>query len=172
MLGVFVSNNPLPYNPAYCKMRYYVLTASQLASRACIVLACLDRLLLCSQSVRQRSFCRASVAIKVVSITIFICACLSAYVLIVYNAFPQTRQCTTSSPAGKILDTTVLFVFNFGIPAALMSTLSGMLLWRLKQNTKRMGRQKVSVLYTCILIHFCTYRFKYVTETYNSQRCL
>lgn len=145
MLTVFVSNNPLPYNATYCKIRYYILTASQLTSRSCIVLACLDRFLLCSQSIRQRSFCRANVAIKVILLTISFCACLSFYVLIVYDSFPQNHQCTTSSAIGKILDTTVLFVFNFGIPALLMSTLTGMLIWRLKQNSKRIGRQKVRI---------------------------
>lgn len=145
LLGVFISNNPLVYNAAYCKIRYYILTASQLASRAYVVLACLDRFLLCSQSVRQRSFCRASVAIKVVLMTLSICACLSIYVLVVYNSFPQTRQCTTSSVTGKIIDTTVLFVFNFGTPAILMSTFSGMILWRLRKKAIRLDRQRVSI---------------------------
>ncbi|CAF3815536.1 unnamed protein product [Rotaria sp. Silwood1] len=145
MLASFTNNNPLTYNSAYCKIRYYILTGSQLSSRACVVLACLDRFLLCSQSVRQRLFCRASVAIKVISITIFSCACLSIYVLIVYDSFPQQRLCVPSSAAGRIIDTTVLFLFNFGTPALLMSTLSGMIIWRLKQNAKRIGHQRVHV---------------------------
>ena len=159
MLGAHITNNPLTYNSSYCKIRYYILTAAQLASRACVVLACLDRFLLCSQSVRQRSFCRASVAIKVVLITITSCACLSIYVLIVYDAFPQTRQCNTSSVAGKILDTIVLFVFNFGIPALSMSILSGLIIWRLKQNAKRLDHHRVSVLYIYIFIHLYNKRF-------------
>ncbi|UJR06734.1 hypothetical protein I4U23_011023 [Adineta vaga] len=147
MLAFFTNTNPLTYNSVYCKIRYYILTASQLSSRACVVLACLDRFLLCSQSVRQRSFCRTRVAFKVMLITITSCACLSIYVLVVYDAFPQLRQCTTSTPVGKIIDTTVLFLFNFGTPAILMSTLSGMIIWRLKQNSTRIGRQKVHVRY-------------------------
>ncbi|CAF1181713.1 unnamed protein product [Rotaria sordida] len=145
MLASFTNNNPLTYNSAYCKIRYYILTGSQLASRACVVLACLDRFLLCSQSAQQRLFCRPSVAIKVMLITIVGCACLSIYVLIVYDSFPQQRQCNVSSATGRIIDTTVLFLFNFGTPALLMSTLSGMIIWRLKQNAKRIGRQKVHV---------------------------
>ena len=154
LLGAHMTSNPLTYNPPYCKIRYYILTAAQLTSRACVVLACLDRFLLCSQSVQQRSFCRASVAIKVLLITVSSCACLSIYVLIVYNAFPQTRQCTTGSVAGKILDTIVLFVFNFGIPAFSMSILSGLLIWRLKQNAKRLNHQRVSAF--CIYLYFCS----------------
>jgi hypothetical protein len=150
MLASFTNNNPLTYNSVYCKIRYYILTGSQLSSRACVVLACLDRFLLCSQSVQQRSFCRANVAFKVMLITIASCACLSIYVLVVYDSFPQARQCVPSSAAGRIIDTTVLFLFNFGTPAVSMSTLSGMIIWRLKQNAKRIGHQKVSVLYICI----------------------
>ncbi|UJR17061.1 hypothetical protein I4U23_003958 [Adineta vaga] len=145
MLAFFMNNNPLTYNSAYCKIRYYILTGSQLASRACVVLACLDRFLLCSQSIQQRSFCRANVAFKVMLITVAGCACLSTYVLVVYDAFPQARQCTTSSAAGKIIDTTVLFLFNFGTPAVLMSTLTGLIIWRLKQNGKRIGGRKIHV---------------------------
>ena len=152
MLGPLMPSNPLNYVSAYCKIRFYILTGSQLASRACVVLACLDRFLLCSQSTRQRSFCRPRVAIKVVLATVTGCACLSAYVLVVYDSFPQARQCTTSSPAGKIMDTVVLFSFNFGTPALLMSTFSGMIIWRLKQNAKRVGRDKVSVLHAFIII--------------------
>ena len=153
MLGSFTNYNLLNYNSAYCKIRYYILTSSQLSSRACVVLACLDRFMLCSQSVQQRSFCRANIAIKVVSITITGCACLSLYVLVVYDSFPQTRQCVPNSPLGRIIDTVVLFLFNFGTPAFLMSTLSGMIIWRLKQNSKRIGRQKVSILFTFVFIH-------------------
>lgn len=156
MLGAYISNNPLTYNAAYCKIRYYTLTAAQLASRACVVLACLDRFLLCSQSVRQRSFCRPNMAIKVVLITISGCACLSIYVLVVYNAFPQTRQCGTSTAVGKIIDTIVLFVFNFGIPAFSMSILSGLIIWRLKQNAKRLGHQRVSVFSTFVFLFLST----------------
>lgn len=173
LLSPYISNNPLTYNAPYCKIRYFLLTAFQLASRACVVLACLDRFLLCSQSVRQRSFCRASVAIKVVLTTVAMCACLSIYVLIIYNPFPQTRQCIASSATGKILDTTVLFLFNFGTPALLMSTLSAMIIWRLHQNAKRMGSQRVSRLKQLeIEIHLSiSSRYKYVIEMLNLQRC-
>ncbi|CAF1056619.1 unnamed protein product [Adineta steineri] len=143
MLSTFLTNKPLTYNSAYCKIRYYILTGSQLASRACVVSACLDRYLLCSQSVRQRSFCRASVAIKVMGITITSCACLSIYLLVVYDALPQARQCNVSSAVERIMDTTVLFAFNFGTPALLMSALSALIIWRLKQNAKRIGHQRV-----------------------------
>ncbi|CAF1557873.1 unnamed protein product [Adineta steineri] len=118
MLGAFLTNNPLTHNSAYCKIRYYILTGSQLASRA-------------------------SVAIKVMGITITSCACLSIYLLVVYDALPQARQCNVSSAVERIMDTTVLFAFNFGTPALLMSALSALIIWRLKQNTKRIGYQRV-----------------------------
>ncbi|CAF1122242.1 unnamed protein product [Adineta ricciae] len=145
MMGYFLNYNPLTYISVYCKVRYYILTASQLASRACVVLACLDRFLLCSQSVGQRSFCRPNVAFKVMLVTVASCAVLSIYVLVVYDSFPQARQCTTSTAAGKVIDTTVLFCFNFGTPALLMSTFSGLIIWRLKRNSTRVGRQRVHV---------------------------
>lgn len=145
ILNTFGISSSLGYNTVYCKIRYFIFTSSQLSARACVVLACLDRFLLCSQSVRQRSFCRSSVAIKLLLSAISFCVCISICLLIVYETNFTTHVCTTSTSEGKILDTTILFVFNFGIPTILMSTLTGLLLWRLKQNSRRISRQRVSI---------------------------
>jgi hypothetical protein len=84
------------------------------------------------------------VAIKVVLLTIFICACLPIYVLVTYEPQPGTRQCMSSSEVVRIIEIVNLWLLTFGAPTILMSTLTGMTLWRLKQNAKRMNRGKVS----------------------------
>ncbi|CAF1530817.1 unnamed protein product [Adineta ricciae] len=145
MISFFINYNLLLYNTLSCKMRYYILTNCQLISRACVVFACLDRFFLCSPNVHHRLFCRSKIAIRNLFIIIGFCSCLTVYVLVVYDAFPQTRQCTTNSSAGRIIDTAVLFVFNFGIPAVSMTILSCAILWRLKQNAKRLDQQKINV---------------------------
>ncbi|CAF1474498.1 unnamed protein product, partial [Adineta ricciae] len=100
---------------------------------------------LCSSNVHHRLFCRSKIAVRNLLVITVFCSCLTIYVLIVYDAFPQTRQCTTNSHVERILDTTVLFVFNFGIPAFSMTILSFSILWRLKQNAKRLAQQKINV---------------------------
>ncbi|UJR18279.1 hypothetical protein I4U23_005182 [Adineta vaga] len=145
MFSFFTNNNPLVYSSSLCKIRYYILTAAQLISRGCVVLACLDRLLLCSRNVQYRLFCQIKIAFKIICIIILSCLCLSIYVLFVYDSFPQTHQCTTNSSIGKIIDTTVLFVFNFGIPALFMSIFTGMMIWKLKQNARRFRQERIHV---------------------------
>jgi hypothetical protein len=134
------------YNILYCKLRFYMISSSQSSSRAYVVSACLDRFLLCSRSVNQRLFCRANVALKVVVLTVFICACLPIYVLITYEPQPQIRQCLSTSETVRTFEIVNLWLLTFGAPTVLMSTLSGMTIWRLKQNAKRVGRDKVSLI--------------------------
>ncbi|UJR19213.1 hypothetical protein I4U23_022343 [Adineta vaga] len=143
MLGFFTNYYPIGYNSILCKTRYYLLTTCQLLSRACVVLACFDRFLLCSQNVQHRSFCQTKIALKLIVLIIFLCLCLSIYVLIVYDTISSTNNCTLNSTIGRIIDTTVLFVFNFGIPTLLMSLFSGLIIWRLKQNVKRFPQQRI-----------------------------
>ncbi|CAF1245770.1 unnamed protein product [Adineta ricciae] len=144
MLGFFTNYYPIGYNSILCKTRYYLLTACQLISRGCVVMACLDRFLLCSPNVRYRSFCQRKTALKVIFLIILICLSLSIYVLIVYE--PNSAfNCTLNSATGRIIDTTVLFAFNFGIPALSMSSLCGLIIWRLKQNSQRFAQQRVHV---------------------------
>ncbi|CAF1378356.1 unnamed protein product [Rotaria sordida] len=144
MLATFTNNNPATYNIGYCKIRFYMISFSQMSSRACVVLACLDRLLLCSRSPRKRLFCRPSVAIKVVLVTIFFCACLPIYILVTYEPQLLIRQCLPMSQSVRTFEIVNLWLLGFGAPTLLMSILSSLTLWRLKQNAKRIGRQKLS----------------------------
>ncbi|CAF1378338.1 unnamed protein product [Rotaria sordida] len=151
MLATFTNNNPATYNIGYCKIRFYMISFSQMSSRACVVLACLDRLLLCSRSPRKRLFCRPSVAIKVVLVTIFTCACLPIYILVTYEPQLLIRQCLSMSQSVRTFEIVNLWLLTFGAPTLLMSILSSLTLWRLKQNAKRIGRQKVSSSHSRIL---------------------
>ena len=143
MLAFFTNNNPAAYNVFYCKFRFYMINFAQYASRAFIVLACLDRYCLCSTSVRQRQFCRATVAKKVLAVTTLICACLPIYILATYSTQQRVLPCMVTSDAGSIYETISFWMFTFIIPTLSISVLSWLTMRRLKSNARRVGREKV-----------------------------
>ncbi len=144
MLAFFTKNNPAAYDDVYCKIRFYMINFSQWSSRAFVILACLDRLFLCSTSVRQRLFCRPTIAKKVVVLTTFICACLPIYILITYKSHQIILPCMVIGMAATTFETVSTWLFIFAIPILPMSILSGLIIRRLKENAKRIGREKVS----------------------------
>ncbi|CAF1486148.1 unnamed protein product [Adineta steineri] len=145
MLAFFTNNNPSNYSDVYCKIRNYMINFSQFSSRAFIILACLDRFLLCSTSVRQRQFCRPIIAIKMVVFAILICACLPIYILISYKSRQIIMPCMVTTQAGNIYETISIWMLNVTIPTLSMSILSWLTIKRLKANAKRVGREKIRV---------------------------
>ena len=146
MLVFFTGNNPASYSIVYCRIRFYMVGFSQYASRAFLILACLDRFLLCSTSVCQRQFCRVNVAKKMVPLATFICACLPMSVLITYGPVNKLRPCMVATEAGYIVETIIDYMFVFTLPTVSMTVLSSLTVRRLRQNARRVGRDKVSAL--------------------------
>jgi hypothetical protein len=144
MLAFFTKNNPASYNVVYCKIRFYMINFSQWSSRGFVVLACFDRFFLCSTSVHQRNFCRPAIAKKAIALTTFICACLPIYILVTYQPGPYIIPCYLTTVAAEIFETVLIWLFTLTIPTLSMSILSGLIIRRLKQNAKRVGREKVS----------------------------
>ncbi|CAF1119933.1 unnamed protein product [Adineta ricciae] len=145
MLAFMTNNNPASYNVFYCKFRFYMINFAQFASRAFIILACLDRFFLCSASVRHRQLCRARVAKKVVVLVTFISGCLAVYVLITYAPTKGLLPCMATTLGARIYETTSFWLFTFVIPVLSMSILSWLTIKRLKQNAKRVGREKITI---------------------------
>ncbi|CAF1326611.1 unnamed protein product [Adineta steineri] len=144
-LTFFTHNDPATYNDIYCKIRFFMIDFSQYSSRAFLVLACLDRFLLCSISVRQRQFCRPIIAKKMIVLGLFFCACISIYVLITYRPHQTIRPCMVATEAGFIYESIGIPIFNALLPALSMSILGWLTVKRLKENAKRVGREKIRV---------------------------
>ena len=144
MLAFMTNNNPASYNVAYCKIRFYMINFAQFASRGFIILACLDRFFLCSTSVHHRQLCRANTAKKVVVLVTFVSGCLAIYVLVTYAPTIGLLPCMATTQGAHIYETISFWLFTFVIPVVSMSTLSWLTIRRLKQNAKRVGREKVS----------------------------
>ena len=142
MLATFTRNNPATYNEAYCKIRYFMINFGQYLSRIFLVLACLDRLLLCSTSVRQRNFCQPKIARKLIIITLLFSALASIHVPITYK-IDSNIVCGTTIPFLVIYETVSIWLFLLFAPALLMSIFSVLILIKLKQNAKRVGRDHV-----------------------------
>ncbi|CAF0978248.1 unnamed protein product [Adineta ricciae] len=145
MLAFFTGNNPASYNVVYCRIRFYMINFPQYASRAFVVLACLDRFLLCSTSVRQRQFCRANVAKRMVLLATFVCACLPIYILITYGPVNKLRPCMVTTDVGYVWEAVTAYMCTFIIPTVSMSILSWLTVRRLRQSAQRVGRDKITV---------------------------
>lgn len=144
MLAFFTKNNPASYNVAYCKIRFYMINFAQYSSRAFLILACLDRFLLCSTSVRQRKFCRPKIAKLIIVLTTIVCGLLTIYALIAYQPGQRIIPCASAIPSAIIYETIATWLFLLSIPAISMSIFSGLIIYRLRQNAKRMRRDRVS----------------------------
>ncbi|UJR10888.1 hypothetical protein I4U23_015075 [Adineta vaga] len=145
MLAFMTNNNPASYNVLYCKLRFFMINFAQYSSRAFIVLACLDRYLICSPSVRQRNLCQTNVAKKVAGLATFVSACLAIYILISYGPVKGALPCMVTTEAAGIYETISFYLFTFTIPTLSMSTLSWLTIRRLKSNAKRIGREKICI---------------------------
>jgi len=142
MLSTFTNYDPTHYNMFYCKFRHFMAVTSQVASRAYIVLASLDRFLLCSVSSRKRKFCRPIVAIKIVALTMLLCACINIYILVLFEAQPEKEQCIPES--SRMFESIYFLIIPFGTPTVLMSIFGGLTIWKLKQNSRRVRHDQVS----------------------------
>jgi len=79
------NTDPSTYSYIYCKLRLYTIHTCLMMGRTLIVLACIDRYALCSESVRIRSFCQPKIAIRMIIATLLIWPILTLHVLILEN---------------------------------------------------------------------------------------
>lgn len=79
------NTDPSTYSYAYCKLRLYTIHTSLMIGRSFIVLACIDRYALCSQSIRLRAFCQPKIAIRVIIINYLLWPILTIHIPLLQN---------------------------------------------------------------------------------------
>lgn len=85
----------------FCKIRLYFITMFCHTSVAFLLLACLDRLLLCSPDPNRRRLCRVHIAYKNIIIATIICVFLPLYIPLTYNRVSSsTNLCTVNTEVG------------------------------------------------------------------------
>jgi hypothetical protein len=92
----------------FCKLRIYFITMFCHTSVAFLLLACFDRLLLCSRDANRRRLCHVCIAYKMIIIAIIVCALLPLYIVFTYNRLsPSTNLCNVNTEASILL---ILFI--------------------------------------------------------------
>jgi hypothetical protein len=77
--------DPSTYSFMYCKLRLYTIHTTLMIGRTLIVLACVDRYALCSESVRLRSLREPKITIRVIIATILVWPLLTIHIAILEN---------------------------------------------------------------------------------------
>ncbi len=123
-------------------------------SVAFLLLACFDRLLLCSRNANRRRLCHVRIAYKMIVITIIICALLPLYIPFTYNRVTATNTCAVDSNVG-IFDVIYKLTVWAIIPPSLMLILGSLTIYSLKQNARQIVHTRVRILYEFQFILKC-----------------
>jgi hypothetical protein len=149
---VYIVSNWLNYRLAaksvvFCKIRIYFITMFCHDSVAFLLLACFDRLLLCSRNANRRRLCHVRIAYKMIIITIIICALLPLYILVSYNRVsPTTNLCLIDIKVSTFDIIYKLTVWAI-IPPSLMLIVGSLTVYSLKRNARQTAHIHVRLLY-------------------------
>jgi hypothetical protein len=138
----------------FCKIRIYFITMFCHISVAFLLLACFDRLLLCSRNANRRRLCHVRIAYKMIVITIIICALLPLYIPFTYNRVTATNTCAVDSNVG-IFDVIYKVTVWAIIPPSSMLILGSLTIYSLKQNARQIAHTRVRILYEFQFILKC-----------------
>ncbi|CAF5045105.1 unnamed protein product, partial [Rotaria sp. Silwood1] len=125
----------------YCQLRVYLTYSSGLFTRSLIVLASLDRLLLCSLNATTRSLCNVKMAIRIIRILKLFSFILPIHVLISNNLHLPLRICYSDVYWLNIYDIIYQYIFVVILPSGLMSIFSFILIYRLRSQRIRLARE-------------------------------
>ena len=154
----------LPINSIlFCKARIYFITMFCHASVALLLLACFDRLLLCSRDANRRRLCHVRFAYKMIIITLIICALLPLYIPLTYNRLSSTSNLCIVDVNLSTLDVTYKITVWAIIPPAIMLVLGGLTIYSLKTNARQIAHIRVRMLYLLEIV------FKHLFLDPNSQ---
>jgi hypothetical protein len=134
---IYTYDRPWATTNTYCKMRNYLLNASQQMSRFFIVTACFDRFALCSANVYLRKFCQVHIARRYVIPTITI------FYLLIQFPFPiyvtsLNNSCVLQAPPAVQTYQSFYSIIAIGIiPPALALIFSVLTFHNLKLRQKR-----------------------------------
>jgi hypothetical protein len=88
LYALYNSPNPFTTISSFCKIRSYLNQTSAMSCRWLLVMACIDRCLLCSPNVRIRRFSSIRIARRIIIITITIWLILPIHILIYSDIKP------------------------------------------------------------------------------------
>ncbi|CAF0862522.1 unnamed protein product [Adineta ricciae] len=80
-----------------------------------------------------------------IALAAVICACLPIYILINYGPVNNLRPCMVTTDIGYIVGAVTTYMFLFTIPTLSMGILSWLTVRRLRQNARKVGRDKICV---------------------------
>ncbi|CAF3170685.1 unnamed protein product [Rotaria sp. Silwood2] len=138
---ITVSSTSLLTTFWYCQLRVYLTYCSSLFTRSLIVLASLDRLLLCSLNATTRSLCNVKMALRIIRILKLFSFILPIHVLVSNNLHLPLRICCSDVYWLSIYDIIYQYIFVVILPSGLMSIFSFILIYRLRSQRIRLARE-------------------------------
>lgn len=130
----------------FCKIRIYFITMFCHTSVAFLLLACIDRLLLCSRNPNRRRLCHVRIAYKMIIVTIIICTILPLYIPLKYNRLSAASNLCIIDIDFVTFDVTYKLIVWAIIPPSLMLTLGSLTIYSLKKNSRHMANIRVRSL--------------------------
>lgn len=134
--------DPGRYNLYYCKIRFYTYFTSKSLASWFIVLACLDRKMSSSQSVRRRAFARLQTSRQLIAITTIIGLIFYGHVLVFYDI--EDGECDARTGSYRIFNDSI-YLIGYSILPPLLMLFFG--IWtivstrRLRRIVPRIGRR-------------------------------
>ena len=124
-----------------CQIRGYLVQVLGFITRACIVLAALDRLLLCSTQVRRRQWCDIRRARWMILLVILVAFVLHIHMPVTHEYRPIPRVCYSSLDWLITLDFVYQLLFVGTIPGGLIALFSIRLIIALRHQRLRLARE-------------------------------
>jgi hypothetical protein len=134
------STSPLLTTFWYCQLRVYLTNSFGLITRGLLVMASLDRLLLCSLNTRTRAWCKAKIAIRNTVILILISFIIPLHTILSYDLHLPSRACYSNTRWLATYDISYQYLFIAIIPSGLMSIFSLMLVYRIRAQRLHLAR--------------------------------
>ncbi|CAF3364232.1 unnamed protein product [Rotaria sp. Silwood2] len=127
----------------FCKIRIYFITMFCHTSVAFLLLACCDRLLLCSRNANRRRLCHVRIAYKMIIITVIICTLLPLYIPLKYNRLSALSNLCIIDINFLTFDVIYKLTVWAIIPPSLMLTFGSLTIYSLRQNASRVANIRV-----------------------------
>ncbi|CAF0830676.1 unnamed protein product [Rotaria sp. Silwood1] len=144
IFGVFIRcligyNIDLTYNSSiFCKIRHYVIYASQSVSLWLIVLACIDRYLSSSSNIVHHRWINRRKVFSIVSCISILTSLSYIEVFFCFEASLITNNiCSAKNQLCSYIDTANFLIFNSFLPPSLMLSFGAAMLINIKQSYQR-----------------------------------
>lgn len=146
---IYLYDHPWAVTPIYCKIRTYLLNASQQISRFMIVTACFDRFALCSTNFHFRQFSRVNIARYYMIPSIIIVWLIFPMHILIYNTVVN-NSCSYLGTIAFYHSIYAITMVGF-IPPLLMLIFSLLTFYNLKRKQQRQRGRQLGVVNIQIL---------------------